>query len=139
VVDANAFESRDGRQFAKLRLKVTDGAFADREFEHFMGFNSAVAARISKGELSLYGMDVSVITDWFEVEEAMSRLIGTQAEVQVKHKGGYVNIGVLRAFTGESDATKPEDATLFEHAASTPAARNAIKTDDDDDDSDLPY
>jgi hypothetical protein len=130
IVDASAFESRDGRQFAKVRLQVTEGAFADKQFEHFMGFNSAVAARISKGELSMYGMDVAGITDWYEVEESIPRLVGTKAEVTVKHKDGYVNTNVLRSFTGESDATKSEDAALFEH---TPASgsRNAIRDDDD--------
>jgi hypothetical protein len=89
-----------------------------------------VAARISHGNLALYGLNVAQITDFYELKEAMPSLIGTKAEVQVKHSDDYVNTDVLRSFTGQSDV--PADPSLFETA---PASRNAIKGDDDD----VPY
>lgn len=134
VTEGSAFESRDGRQFCKLRLRVTKGAFEGNEFEHFMGFGSAIAARISRQSLVMYGLDGDAISDFFALEQAVERLRGVRAEVQVKHKDGYVNVDVVRGFTGQSDV--PSDGSLFEHAATAAKPANAITRADDDE---LPY
>lgn len=126
VVDASAFTSRDGREFCKVRLEVTEGHGAGRAWDHIMGFSSAIAARISRGSLVMYGLDAEAITDFDELDVAMARLIGTKCEVAVKHKDGYINTDVLRSFTGESDV--PAEPERFQH---TPAGG--------DDDDPLPY
>lgn len=131
IIDASGFESRAGNEIAKVQLEVTEGAFVGRSWTHIMAFSSAVSARISHGNLSVYGLNVSEITDWYELKEAMPRLIGMRAEVQVKHNGDYINTDVLRSFTGQSDV--PADPALFE--TSPAGGRNAIKDDDDD----VPY
>lgn len=132
ITDADGFISRAGKEIAKVQLEVTEGAFAGHSWTHIMGFGSAIAARISHGHLSLYGLDVAEVEDWDELVSAMPTLIGTHAEVVVKHKDDYVNTDVIRSFAGESEVTTPQDSKLFETAA---ASRNAVNDDDDD----IPY
>lgn len=132
VIDASGWISRKGDETAKVRLQVTDGPHAGKAWDHMLFFNNPVGTRISKNNLSMYGLDVSSLSDWYEVEEAMPGLIGTRVEASVKHNDPFVNTDVLRSFTAESDVTKPEDAQLFEHAPAGNSARNAI-------DDDVPY
>jgi len=128
VIDASAFVSRAGTEFAKCTLQVTDGDAKGNSWDHLMGFGSPVAARISHGNLAMYGLDVKTITDFYELQEAMPSLVGTQAEVVVKHNNGYVNTDVNRTFTGRSDVTTNTDQQQFE---TTPQSQTPVDDDDE--------
>lgn len=132
IVNGDTFTSQDGRHFCKVRLRVTKGTHEGKEFEHFMAFSNAIGARISRTALVMYGVDGEAVRDFDELGDAVERLIGTQGEVNVKHKDGYVNIDVIRVLTGESDLGN-DQAAMFE---TTPASKtkNAIQDDDD-----IPY
>jgi hypothetical protein len=132
IYNAEAW-TKDVRKFAKAYLRVTKGTHEGREFEHFMGFNSKAAANINKGALSMYGFDVAAHPTFEDVVAGITEIIGTKAEVAVKHKDGYVNVDVLRSFTEEESDLGANQASMFETTPS--GGRNAIKTDDDD----VPY
>lgn len=132
IISGGADTTQDGTPKAKLILEVIKGPYTGRTFEHFMWMGSPVAARISKESLVMYGVDYGRVREAGDagldvLDDEIGKLMGTRAEITVKHKDGYVNITVSRAFTGETDV--PAQAEMFQH---TPAgARNAIHGDDE--------
>lgn len=134
VFGGDAWTTDDGRDFAKLRLRVTSGTHEGHEFIHFMNFNNVVGAKRARTAMLMYGIDVDAIdSERFDlVGEAITRLAGLRAEVQVKRNDPFINVDVVRVITGESDLGS-DQVEMFQTAGAK--GREAIKNDDDD----LPY
>jgi hypothetical protein len=104
ITDGGAFTSRAGDDYAKVELMELEGDNAGRKFEHFMGFKNETAARINREALLAYGLQGSdEIRSIDDLEAKIQDLIGTEADVGVAYKDGYMNITVYGSRTGQSD------------------------------------
>jgi hypothetical protein len=116
LVNASAFEGRDGRAWAKIVLQIIGTDAAGRQFDHFMNLNNDVGLRIAREALVTYGLDPAPLeaedADIADLDRAMFELVGTIADITVSHKDGYKNIRVQGSRTGESDI--PSDFTTPE-------------------------
>ena len=121
IVEADAFRSRDGREFSKLKLRVTDGEHDGRQFEDFNGYENEVGARIARANLSVYGLNVDEVEDFDDLAIRIGELVGNRAEVTVKHSKGYLNVTAQRGFPSNGHSDVPADLTDLEPApAGTP-------------------
>ena len=95
IVGGSAFTSRAGDDYCKVELQELEGENAGRRFEHFMGFKHEVGARINREALLTYGLkNPEEITDIIDLDAAIKALEGTQADVTVRYKDGFMNISV---------------------------------------------
>lgn len=110
VVGGNAFTSKDGDDYCKLDLEIlehpagatyTDGKgdvlpiTPGLQFEHFMGFKHEVGARINREALLTYGLrDPESIRSIEDLDDRVAALKGTEADVSVVYKDGYMNVNV---------------------------------------------
>jgi hypothetical protein len=95
IVGGSAFTSRAGDDYCKVELQELEGENAGRRFEHFMGFKHETGARINREALLSYGLKApEEITDIIDLDAAIKALEGTQADVTVRYKDGYMNISV---------------------------------------------
>jgi hypothetical protein len=104
ITDGGAFTSRAGDDYAKIELMELEGDNAGRKFEHFMGFKNETAARINREALLAYGLQgEDEIRSIDDLEAKIQDLVGTEADVGVAYKDGYMNITVYGSRTGQSD------------------------------------
>jgi len=95
VVGGNAFTSRDGDDYCKLDLRITEGELEGAQFEHFMGFKHEVGARINREALLAYGIrDPEGVQTIEDLDDRIGELKGTTAEVGVSYKDGYMQVRV---------------------------------------------
>jgi hypothetical protein len=131
IVDGSAFTSRAGDDYAKVILQILGGEFAGRQFQHFMGFKHEVGARINREALLAYGLrDPEAIADITDLDDAIVALKGTEAEVGVSYKDGYVQIKVHGSrVPGTSEIPTGLEPVAAGQASFAAAA--GAKTDDD--------
>lgn len=138
VVDGNAFTSRAGDDYCKLVLEILSsksGEFVGQRFEHFMGFAHPVGARINREALLAYGLkDPENIGSVDDLDDRIAGLKGTEADVGVSYKDGYIQIKVHGSRTGRSDipTTANGDVVGPEPAAQTSFSAAAGAKNDDD-------
>jgi hypothetical protein len=94
VEEASAFEGKDGRQWAKLILTITDGDHAGENFQHFMGFQPESIKQMNGNALAAYGVDWADVHELSDLDDQMLGLVGRLAEVSVAYKDGYMNVNV---------------------------------------------
>ena len=124
IVGGSAFTSRAGDDYCKVELQELEGENAGRRFEHFMGFKHEVGARINREALLTYGLkNPEEITDIIDLDAAIKALEGTQADVTVRYKDGFMNISVSgsRPPAQQSFSDLPNDPNGF-----TPAQANTF-------------
>lgn len=123
ITDAGAFAGRDGREWGKAHLKITQGEHQGREFDDFMNFNNEVGFRIARQNLHMYGLSSDPIEDLEDLDTRMVELIGTKATVSVKHSTqGHLNVTVTQGRTAPSDIPGQE---TFETTPQTVPADNS--------------
>lgn len=128
--DASAFESKDGREFAKVILEITEGDLTGCRFQHFMGFGNEIARQINGEALAAYGVDMATVNEVTDLDDHLDALVkaGVEADVGVSYKDGYVQIKVHGSRrTGVSDIPVAEPAGQ----ASFAAAAGSAGADDD--------
>ena len=147
IAGGNAFTSRDGDDYCKLDLEIVTapaGAHVNgspdkpigpgSRFEHFMGFKHEVGARINREALLTYGLkNPEEITDIIDLDAAIKALEGTQADVTVRYKDGFMNISVSgsRPPAQQSFSDLPNDPNGFTPAQATTFAATAEKFGDE--------
>lgn len=137
VIDTYAGIARSGAQnpFAKAVLQIIGGELAGRRFSHFMSLSDN-AMQFSAEALLLYGVWFDGVDDIDDLSLAMDKVVGTVADVTVKHRQGFMNVNVNRVLTGESDIPNPPE----DHPKSAKSfAASAELVSDDDDDDEIPY
>ena len=93
IVEAEAFESKDGREFVKVTLEVVGGDHEGRRFEDFNGLVHEVGARTARENLSVYGLNVDEVKDFEDLAVRIGELVAGHAEVVVSHSSkGYLNV-----------------------------------------------
>ena len=117
IVEADAFNSRDGREFSKVKLRVVEGEHAGKQFEDFNGYENEVGARIARANLSVYGLNVDEVEDFEDLAIRIGELVGNRAEVTVKHCKGFLNVTAQRGFPTNGQPDVPADLTDFKPAA----------------------
>jgi hypothetical protein len=111
VIDADAFEGNDGREWAKVTLEIREGAEGVSEsFVHLMNLNNDYGRRLAQESLLGYGLKVAEIGSFDDLKAAIPDLIGVKARVSVGHKNGFRNTTVFAALTGESDIPDADGA-----------------------------
>jgi hypothetical protein len=135
VVDTYAGIARSGAQnpFAKAVLQIVGGELAGRRFSHFMSLSEG-AMQFSAEALLLYGVWLDGIEDVDDLSLAMDKVVGTVADVTVKHRQGFMNVNVNRVLTGESDVPAPDDQVKPKASFADMAA-----VDSPDGDDEIPY
>lgn len=127
--EASAFESKDGREFAKVILQITEGDFAGERFQHFMGFANDIARQVNGEALAAYGVNMTEVNEVTDLDDQLDALVktGTTAEVGVSYKDGWVNIKVHGSRTPGASDIPTTDAPA---AAPSFAAAAGAKNDD---------
>ena len=118
-----AFESKDGRQFAKVTLEITDGDLKGARFEHFMGFQPDGIAQMNGNACAAYGVDWTQVSEITDLDDQLDAIVrqGTTADVSVSYKDGYMNVNVHGSRTqGVSDI--PTDESQPQPSAASFAA-----------------
>ena len=96
IVRATSTEiTGQGKELAKLRLKILDGDDAGRVFDHTLFFSTQFATEKAVRTLAAYGVDFAGVTDLDSIGEAMEKVRGATAEVRVSHENGFVRIVVV--------------------------------------------
>lgn len=125
IEEGETFDTSDGREFCKLLLRVVEGPFKGRSFDHFMTLSHPDAKRISAEALKLYGVDLTAVEDLEDLEAHVERLVGVEAEVGVSHsRKGYLQVKVYSATPPGGETGPPVDTTDLEPAP--------VAEDDDD-------
>ena len=117
IVDsAEGFYSKADKECVRVTLEIVKPPAAHPDlagmtFDHMMFFGNEVGARISRENLSLYGIDVSKVADFDELIDVMDTIEGVEADVRVSVNGSYTNVNVQRSRTKQSDvpAATPGD------------------------------
>jgi len=133
IVGGSAFTSRAGDDYCKVELQELEGENAGRRFEHFMGFKHETGARINREALLSYGLKApEEITDIIDLDAAIKALEGTQADVTVRYKDGYMNISVSgsRPPAQQSFSDIPDEAAEEFKAAGKASFASAAGGDD---------
>ena len=111
VIDADAFEGNDGREWGEGDIGDPRRAEGVGEsFVHLMNLNNDYGRRLAQESLLGYGLKVAEIGSFEDLKEAIPSLIGVKARVSVAHKNGYRNTTVFAALTGESDIPDADGA-----------------------------
>ena len=117
ITDASAFAGNDGREWAKLTLKITNPGhqLAGAQFEHFHNLNNEVGLRLFEEAILTYGVPATLLqddqADLEDFSHALFELVDTQAVVSVSHNAkGFAEIRVVSAQTALSDITPPATA-----------------------------
>jgi len=99
-----------------------------------MGFKHETGARINREALLFYGLKApEEITDIIDLDAAIKALEGTQADVTVRYKDGYMNISVSgsRPPAQQQIPDIPNDANGFTESQSKTFAAAAEKFGDE--------
>jgi hypothetical protein len=105
VIEGDAFESNDGRNFAKTRLQLTTEGDPDvgKHWDHLMGLNSSQQRAINFGQLTVYGIDEADIRACDDIDDLArhcAELAGTEVELNCKpaDRGGvWTNVTFSRS------------------------------------------
>lgn len=126
LVDASAFESKDGRQFAKVTHEITDGDLAGSQFEHFMGFQPKGIAEMNGNACAAYGVDWTQVNDISDLDDQLTAVVkqGTTSEVSVAYKDGYMNVNVHGSRTTQTDESETTPANAAADFASAAGAKD---------------
>ena len=130
--EASAFEAKDGREFAKVILEITDGKLTGSRFQHFMGFQNEIARSINGEALAAYGVDMTSVETVWDLDDQLTALVkaGTTADVSVSYRDGYIQVKVHGSRTqGVSDI--PTDEPQPPAASFASAAGQNHQSDDE--------
>ena len=132
VDEASAFEGKDGRQWAKVILEITEGDLAGERFQHFMGFQPDSIKQMNGNACAAYGVDWSQVDDISDLDDQFDAIVkaGTTAEVTVAYKDGYMNVNVHGSRVAGGDRDIPTEE--FKAAGQKPAASFASAAGSDD-------
>lgn len=110
--EASAFEGKDGRQWAKVILEITDGDFKGERFQHFMGFQPEGIAQMNGNACAAYGVNWAEVSDISDLDDQLDAIVrqNTTAEVSVSYKDGYMNVNVHGSRTEGVSEVTPNDA-----------------------------
>lgn len=135
-----AWESKDGRKFAKVYLKILNGELAGTQFEHFMNLQPPGIAEMNKNALLGYGLS-GTIKSVEDLGDRIADLRGRTADVGVSYKDGYMNVNVhgSRNKPGEDNGDIPNDFTTPNKPQQAPAADFATAAGTAGDDDSLPF
>jgi hypothetical protein len=109
--EGSAFKGKDGREWAKVILEITEGDHAGERFQHFMGFQPPGIAEMNGNACAAYGVDWSQVKEIEDLDDQLTAIVkqGTTAEVSVSYKDGYMNVNVHGSRTeGRSDIPADE-------------------------------
>ena len=125
VDEASAFEGKDGRQWAKVILQITDGDLAGERFQHFMGFQPDSIKQMNGNACAAYGVDWTRVDDISDLDDQFDAIVkqGTTAEVSVAYKDGYMNVNVhgSRVVGGDRDIPSDTDRPSFQSSFASAA------------------
>lgn len=116
ILDARTEVTNNGKELARVRLKLKNGDRAGGYFDHTLFLSSPFALEKSIRALRHYGIDVRKVTELEDLHEQMKTIIGSTAVVEVAHEGGYLRVDVLDVTPPErspDDAAAPDDNTPF--------------------------
>src|ERR1041384_1898946 len=94
--EGEAFSGKDGREWAKVILEITEGEHQGSRFQHFMGFQPPGIAEMNGNACAAYGVNWTDVDTIKDLDDQLHAVVaqGTTAEVTVSYKDGYTNVNV---------------------------------------------
>lgn len=115
VTVAEFFESKAGKPFVKIGLKVARGAKNGEEWTLLLGFKSQGQANMTKKTVRGLGVDVDAVSSWDELNQKMDHVVGQYFTVEVKTNGEFRNTYIMEGpiQLGGSDIPPPDMASVM--------------------------
>lgn len=123
LVDARAFTSKAGDDFAALEFQTID---KQHQWTLLGGFKTTQAAGFTKAACMKVGVDVDSVHSLEELDTALKAVVGGFFEVEVKRNGDFTNTYVNDGIQAQNVPDLPADTKDLQPAAA------GGKADDDD-------
>jgi len=88
IIDTEIFESKEGRMFLRINLKVVRGDLAGTKFTKLHSLDNPDRFKFLKGDLAVCGLMLGKLS---ELPDKMKEIHGVHVYVQAKLNGKYVN------------------------------------------------
>lgn len=108
LTEATAFESKEGKPFVKLVLRVVSLASRDYEWTVLLGFKSQSQANMTKRIVRDVGVDVDEVAGFEELGDALNTKIGQYYTVKVVTNGEFRNTYIEGPANPQTDIPIPE-------------------------------